>query len=173
MLILNLMTVVHLRILGQAVHSHMHASWVHKHLGTQETSCHKSKETLKFWTLHSQPSNRQSCLTSVFTQGLKGSRTWGWWITGRWFRRLFCQQRREDSVRARAEEWLDYPDILGGTGGAVEVDRQVSFLSSFLSAHRPAWKSWERRLLQVSGLTGMLTGHSLRGLARAGLKTNH
>lgn len=45
MLILNLMTVVHLRMLGQAVHSHMHALWVHKHLGTQETSCHKSKET--------------------------------------------------------------------------------------------------------------------------------
>lgn len=55
---------------------------VHKLLGTQETSCHKSKVTPKFWTLHSQPSNRQSCLTSVFTQDLKGSRTWGWGITG-------------------------------------------------------------------------------------------
>lgn len=132
MLILNLMTVVHLRMLGQAVHSHMHALWVHKHLGTQETSCHKSKETLKFWTLHSQPSNRQSCLTSVFTQGLKGSRTWGWWITGRWFRQLFCQQRREDSVRARAEEWLDYPDILGGTGGAV-AGGQAGKFPPFLS----------------------------------------
>lgn len=94
-----------------------------------------------------------SCLTSVFTQDLKGSRTWGWWITGRWFRRLFCQQRKEDSVRARAEVWLDYPDILGGTGGAVEGGQAGKF-PQFLS--QCTQTSLERRLLQVSGLTAML-----------------
>lgn len=71
-----------------------------------------------------------SCLTSVFTQDLKGSRTRGWWITGRWFRRLLCQSR--GVVRLSR-----HPRRKGRSGGGWTG----SFLSSFLSAHRPAWKS--------------------------------